>query len=214
MKRIDSDALGLLQKSLGLSGRGSQITELTDGIVDQSLAINEVVRRGRTQAGTEGVYTAALRTIHGAADSQQAFDTPYDISVGAIPPYPNPTPTQFDIWLLAVTARQISGTGTISAILDLRYPTAQQGWGVDSAGTAVVSQAQMVLAFWDTLATEVIEFAFHGGISGPWINLGLRLPRSPNTQLAFRTTSSAIATFQCDLILGVFPVALGQDVLV
>ncbi len=34
MKKIDSDALGVLNKALGLSGVGSRVTELADGVGD------------------------------------------------------------------------------------------------------------------------------------------------------------------------------------
>ena len=58
MKKIDSQALDVLQKALGLSGPGSPITELTDGVVDQVLEVGGVIRRSRTQAGTEGIHAA------------------------------------------------------------------------------------------------------------------------------------------------------------
>ena len=213
MKKIDSDALGVLNKSLGLSGAGSPVTELTDGIVDQSIDIVPAVRRGRTLAGSGGIFTATLRNIHPGLGSVLSQALPYEV-VPAIarPPYPTPMPAQFDIWLLSATVRQTGGAATLSGALFILYPTAQIGWGVDSLGVAVVADGLMPVASWDVIkGTGTISIGSNVGGSQTYQKIGTRLPRSPNLQLIFHSTASAITVFHCDMILGVFPVALGQD---
>ena len=211
---IDSDALDILTKSLGLTGPGSQNTELFDGVVDQSLDLVPIIRRGRTQAGKEGIYTATMRNSHTGAQTITGTALPYNIGVTpVIAPYPNPMPAEFDIWLLAAAIRQVSGTGTISATLSLRYP-GQQGWGRTEAGAFVgVAQAHR-LAHWDTVVTVGTNFAVLAGTAQPTAFIGMRIPRGGSTELIFITVSSATSSWDCQLTLGVFPVALGQDGLV
>ncbi len=210
MKKIDSQALDILTKALGLQGPGSPVTELTDGIVDQVLEVGPIIRRSRTQAQTAGIYTAAMRNIHGAADSTTSTITPYAAGATAFAPYPSPMPAGFDIWLLSAAVTQLSGTGTISAALRVVIPATVMG--ISTLGGVVGAVTNV--AFWDTILTESTTFAVKGAISEPSTRIGMRLPRSASTSLIFATTSSAIATFDCFLVLGVFPVALGQDVIV
>lgn len=216
MKKIDSDALGVLNKALGLTGSGSPITELADGIVDQALDVVPAIRRGRTQAGSEGIYTAIMQNVHPGADVLTTQVDPYEVGATArIAPYPDPMPAQFDIWLLSAAMRRVSGAGSLNGgTLSLQYGSAQQGWGIDDSDVAVVESAPVHLAFWDALGSVGITFGILNGARGPFARLGIRLPRSVNGNLIYRTESSAAATFQCQLQLGVFPTSLGQDGLV
>ena len=215
MKRVDSDALGTINKALGLTGAGSALTELHDGVLDQVFEVSASVRRGRTQAATDGVYTAIMQTVHGAADSQVTDQRPYDLIAGGIAPYPNPMPPQFDIWLLGAELNRVSGTGTVEATLAMRYGTPKMGWAIDEAQAAVTpSNPEFVIAFWDALAVEGTTFGILHGSNGPYARFGYRLPRDVGSDLVFRSTASAIATYNCNIVLGVFPVGLGQDALV
>ena len=212
-RELNSDALGIVTKALGLTGAGSQGTEFSDGVLDQVLDVSALIRRGRTQAATQGIYAPILRNIHSAANSVASLETPYSIAVGRLAPYPNPVPAQFDVWLLGATLRRISGSGTLSAVLTLQNDPVVQGWGIDSAGAAVVVTAEQVVAFWDAIGTEGTVFGILNQL-GTYQRIGIRLPRTDSTQLTFRSTSSAAATFDCQMQLGVFPVGLGQDGLV
>jgi len=212
MKKIDSQALGVLQRALGLSGTGAQITELMDGVVDQSVNVNELVRRGMTQGVTEGIYTASIQNIHGGAGPITTTVTPYDVAVGVIAPYVNPLPMQFDLWLLSATVRQASGTGTMEAVLFIDYAAAQQGWGVTSGAGAFVSSPRKALAFWDALdLASTTSFALLAGSGLPRAVFNMRIPRNLATELVFLSTSSAAASFDLNMVLGVFPTGLGQD---
>ncbi len=212
MKRIDSDALGILNKALGLTGPGSQVTELQDAIVDQALDVVPAIRRGRTIAATTGIFSVVMRNAHAAANSQSSTIFPYEAGTTArVLPYPPAMPAQFDIWLFSAGVIQTVVAGTISASLRMQFNVQQQGLGINQAGGAVSQQLQQFLAFWDALATEGQTFGLLNGGLGPIARLNLRLPRDPDLRLAFFTTSSDVATFELHMILGVFPVSLGQD---
>ncbi len=210
MKKIDSQMLESLNKALGLSGVGSPVTELTDGIVDQVIDVGPIVRRSRTQANTAGVYTALIRNVHGAGNSLSAGIAPFLGAAAALEPYPSPMPAGFDVWLLSSVVTQSAGTGTVSAALRVDVPARLMG--LSSLGASV--GAAMNVAFWDTIVDESILFAIKSNQTEPVQKIGLRLPRDPATQLVFSSTSSAAATFDCLMMLGVFPVGLGQDVIV
>jgi len=214
MKQVSSDALGLVQKAVGLAGRGAQITELLDGQLDQVLDVTSLIRRGRTQAATQGLYTPVLRNIHGAADSQASSAAPYALAAGEIAPWPVPVPDLFDVWLIGASVHQLSGTGTLSAMLTVNWTAAHQGWGVNQAGAAIVANVEKALAVWDALVTISVGAGILIGSNGPFAKIGLRLPRADDTTVIFRSTSSAIATFDCQLMMGIFPVGLGQDALI
>lgn len=210
MKKIESQALDVLKRAIGLSGPDSPVTELTDGVVDQALEVGPIIRRSRTQARTEGIYTGLMRNIHVAADSRTSALNPFNPAAQAIAPYPAPMPVGFDVWVLNAAVTQLSGSGTISAALNIECPA--RIMGISSIGAPVVSVQN--IAFWDTIVVESTTFALKAPAAQPSERIGVRLPRDPGTRLFFASTSSAAATFDCFVTLGVFPIALGQDVLV
>lgn len=213
VKVVDSDALNDVNAALGLSGAGSPLTELADGLVDQVLAINEIARRGRTQAGTSGIYTPTLRCINTGAQTQNVIVDPYNVGAGfVVAPYPDPVPIQFDVWLLGASLRRVSGSGTLSASLSLSVGTKNQGWGRDNTGSLPLVAQPIRLAYWDALVTVVSAFGLQGTL-GPHARIGLRVPRDVS-ELKFACTSSLTSTYDCQLITGLFPIALGQDGLV
>ena len=214
-KRIDSQALAVANRALGLTGAGSPVTELADGVVDQVLSVNEIARRSRTlnqQFG--GIFTAILRNNHAGIGSLTATLNPFNLPVGLVfPPFPTPIPESFDLWLLACNV-SIVGAGTHTSALFINYPAANVGFSITNAGgqvaAAVTSQA---VAFFDTVVTENVIFATTAQ-GQPQVWLGMRLPRDPLTQLVFASTASLAQTFDMRLMLGLFPVGLGQDGLV
>lgn len=210
MKRIDSQALGILQRSLGLTGQGSPITELLDGTVDQVLEIGACVRRGRTQAGTEGIYAIIMECNHAIADTQTASWTPYNSGTGTIAPWPSPTPPGFDIWLLYVGGIQTVGSSTVNVALRIMNEAARQGFGIDEAGAAVVADSDIVIAHFDTALATTGSFLIQEGGS-PIARLNIRLPRTTAMTLQMSSTSSAATLNRLSIIVGLFPTALGQD---
>lgn len=215
---IDSQALGSLNRAFGLSGRGSPITELTDGVVDQVINVNDVARRGRTQADIQGIYTPTLRNEHTDAESISNSIDPYNVGATAVvAPYPDPMPADFDIWLIGASLRNVSGTasGISNATVSIQVGTRSQGWGRVDDGTQVLVAQPIRLAYWNAFATDGTSFGLRAINRGPHQKIGLRLPRGGGgTLILFRSVSTVTVTVDCQLILGVFPASLGQDILV
>ena len=219
-KVIDSQALEPVNKALGLAGSGDSQTELTDGIVDQVLDVRSIVRRGRTVAGTEGVFRCVLQTTHAGSDQQAIGLNPYNPNATSAPnvvvaPYPDPVPDSFEIWLLGASVVRLSGGGTLTA--GLRLNNIQQGWGIDELGDAVVSSENVIVAFWNAIQATTTQTFATTQVREPWKRLAMRIPRHGATPsgplINFFSFVTAAAVIQCVMLIGVFPVALGQDAL-
>jgi len=214
-KIIDSQALGVLNRALGVTGSSAtQTTELEDGKVFQTLDITGVARRGRTQGNTGGLYRGLLRNIHTDAETLTSTIDPYNAGANATSPYPPAMPQSFDVWLLGACVTRLSGGGTFTG--SLKIEQVEQGWGVDDSAAAVVAEVDMVVAFWNAInAGSATPF----GVTQtrePWKRLGIRIPRrerlpTAGIVLTFDSTSSLTATFDCSVMLGVFPAGFGQD---
>ena len=213
VKKVDSQALGVVNRALGLTGAGAPETEFLDGVIDQVLDVTALIRRGRALADTSGIFTPTLRVANASATTATASLDPYNVGTTlAVAPYPAIVPASQDVWLMGASVRQASGTGTLNATLSLTVGTRNQGFGIDNFGNLnLVSQA-MRLAFWDALGSDGTNFGILNQL-GTHKKLGIRVPRNVST-LSFIVTTSAAATFDCQLIVGLFPVALGQDAIV
>lgn len=212
MKRVDSDALGIVNKALGLTGAGSAQTELHDGEVFQTLDVARLARRGRTLGDSGGIFTINLENVHTDAESEVTAVDIYTQVIGVIPPFPSPVPRQFDMWLLWATIQRKSGGGTFSGIVEVLFPF--QAFGEDDSGAAVVANDVQVLAHWDAIVSEGIQFAVLAGSEQPRAVLNFRMPRPTaaiGSSLRFRSTSSLTSTYAMTVALGMFPVAMGQD---
>jgi len=210
VKKVDSQALGIVNRALGLTGAGSPETEFLDGVIDQVLDVTALIRRGRALADTSGMFFPTLRVANASATTADANIDPYNVGVGnAVAPYPPAVPTSQDVWLLGASVRQVSGTGTLSATLSLTVGTRNQGFGDDNFGGLNLVSEPIRLAFWDAIGTDATNFGILNQL-GTHQRIGIRVPRNIST-LVFSLTTSAAATFDCQLIVGLFPVALGQD---
>lgn len=207
-KKVDSDALALANKALGLFGVSALgETEFDDDRLVQSINMVDIIRRGRTLAGTTGIFGAVLQNAHGGVGSAISTETPYDVqSADPTSPWPNPMPDLFDIWLLSCGWARTAGVGNVDfALLALRLP-GTTSWGTDDNGAAVSVVAEIPLANWDGLI--FVENAWGRPPRG--MALPMRLPRG--CTLIFESTVAAAATVNCNMILGIFPISLGQDV--
>lgn len=216
MKVVDSQALGMVQKALGVTGSSPGVTEFLDRTLDQTLDVTPIVRRSRTLGLSAGIHMATLRNIHTDAESLASNWEPYHSGVGVRSPWPDPVPDTFDVWLLAAAVRQNSGSGTFLGALTINYPLAALAFGIDDSGVAIAATSETGLVVWDSVVTA-------GPVMGlkedgqPWARLGIRIPRyvfpttAAEVSLVFRSTSSLTATFDLQLTMGLFPVGLGQD---
>jgi len=211
-RRVDSAALDAIAPALALTGPAAGETFFEDNVLQQVLDIAELVRRGRTVGQSEGIFEATLRNVHAGAGTLISVANPYEIAVGAIEPWPVPVPPSLEIWLLQASARLVSGTGTFSGALFTNYDARTQAWGVDDSGVAVVVSNHQPVVRWGAIVANT----FSMGVS----DLGeypkfrpFRLLRgfNPGTSLSFSSTASALVTFDCQLLLGLFPSGMGQD---
>lgn len=211
MKQVDSDALDDVFRALGLKGAVGATT-FTDGILDQVLDVAPLVRRGRTLGNSEGIFEGVFHNSHAGAGSLTSTTTPYNIPVGSVRPWPVPVPRGLDVWILKAHVFQVSGAGTFKGALFTNYDAAAQAWGISNSGTGVGASNQTALINWDALETDTFAYGVLNG-EVPTIR-PFRLLRgiNPGSSLLFSSTASDVAVFQCQVLVGLFPVGLGQDV--
>jgi len=211
-RQIDSGALRYVGGSLGISGFAPQHIDLMDDSVQQTFDMGQIARRGLADISNAGLGVGVLRNIHTDAETLGSSVDVYNVATGAIK-WPVPVSDDFDIWLLAAGLHRTSGAGTVNAGLSLNYGLQMDVFGVDDSGAAVTGFSDVItLAWWDTLITAGDTFGVRGAAGAPNERIGFRIPRStPASLLQFTSTSSLTVTFDCQLLLGLFPVALGQD---
>lgn len=220
-KQVTSDALVGVDRALGLpGGQASGATEFQDQQLDQVLDVFALARRGRTLAGTEGIMTVVLQNVHGAAGDLFTAWEPYNSdSTGVIAPYPSPFPRDMELWLLGAAVRRTAGAGDADEV-GLTLASVQQGFGIDDTGNQVISVDGLPLAFWNV--QRAVPFG------GQWMQdtggrvfapIGIRIPplgeggvQSNFAQVVFLTHVSAAATYDCQILIGIFPAGMGQDV--
>ena len=210
MKKIDSQALEIANKALGITGAGSLVTELADGVVDQSLDVVPIVRRSRTLGRSEGIFTALMFNEHTGATTLTSSINPFEVGALGFPLFPSPIPENLDLWILATAVNRTSGSGTLKFAFYIDYPTSQLAFGVDDGGSQITDTPGFPVAMGDALLSAgqtIGRDVNNGGYIG---RVGLRLPRSL-VSLRFVSVSNATSSYQGMLVLGLFPVALGQD---
>lgn len=216
-KTVKSQALEVLNQVLGLAGPqgGATQTQLDDDNLYQTIDVGPIARRSRAATLNEGLFFVIMQNIHAAANTQSSSWGPFKIETAGtfFPPFPNPITRGFDLWLIGATIEQDSGSGTLTAALNVFFPPAFQGFGIDSADAGVTDAIHMPVANWDALVTVNDEFGTVPG-GGSFARIGMRLPRAVGVEMRFSSVSSAAATFNLQIIMGLFPSALGQDVLV
>jgi len=213
MSLVKNPILSILQSMIGISPTPGPVV-LDDDSISLTLPVVPHVTR-RSLAGIRtGWYQGVLENVHSAGDDEQSTLDPYNALLTAAAPYPANVPEDFDVWLLQVTMLRVSGSGGLTeGWVRIGLPPESIGLGVEDDGTVVTASSNYTLArFTDIIAAP-------GGLSNdmavdangnPVVHLNLRLPR--NATINFASTSAAAATFRALLTLGLFPAALGQDV--
>jgi len=176
----------------------------------------EIARRSLASQPTGGWFVGILENNHVSDDAIISTVNVYRTGDDTVPPWPTPVPNEFDVWWLGVCAQHASGSGGLSEALVGFNPAAfTQGWGRDQAGAIVVNAPRMHFARFDAIA---------GGATGSadppllteagetYVSVNMRLPRGTN--LSFQTLSTGAATveFKAMFVMGLFPSAMGQDV--
>lgn len=209
MKTIDSGALTLLNRSLGLAGTGSQLTSLDDGLVNQVVDVAGIVRRSRTFGA--GVFYAVFQNAHAAANTQISSVNVYAPGAVSVAPYPGTMPDGYDVWVLGAAGLVTAGGNFSTGLLSIQALERQVGIAVDESGSLIAGtrSTEQGLVRWDSAVTT-------GGIS-PLLTeageifapMGIRVPEGAT--MRFRSTSGGVGTFRAIVTLGVFPVGMGQD---
>jgi len=215
-KKVNSQALGIISRSLQMSGSPSPDTEFLDGTLDQTLDVGALVRRGNVLGDSGGIFRVVLRNLHASGASNEASSfQPYNTTLAdLIAPWPTPMPAHFDLWLLNAMTRRHSGTG--DALCSLTIQNVRQGVGVDSAGTPIASNPQIVLAAWNTTVAQSNIYQTEQTTGGRTLQtIGFRIPRvnesATDVDIFFASQSTATSNWEVHMFIGMFPVGLGQD---
>jgi len=214
MRPINSNALGDVWRSLGITGAGSQGTEFDDGVLQQNLTVNEMVRRSRTLAGSSGLFTLKLINEHAAAGDLTVDIDPYEPGEAFVNGvYPPSVPQGFDIWILdavVTSSRVVAGDSFV-----ITLGSSSSGIGKNDDGTTpsvgidqivYVAEGTVLRSTWN-VATDILQ---HGNRH---INRRIARHGLLTNAITFWSTATFVGATDhfCAIILGMFPVGMGQD---
>lgn len=219
-KRIDSDALSLINRALALAGSGAQRTVLDDGNVSQILDVRPFAGRS-IPPGDGGLFVLLFRHVHTGAGSLATGVDPYQRvppATGApgIPPFPVPVPRSFDIWLDSASLTQSDSADFGSALLELAVPAVNQGIATsNTAGTIaplLAATPTPPLMEWSTAIAAGgvgIAVSTEGETLQP---IRQRIRRG--TTLTARSTAIVAGTISIDIsiLFNLIPVGMPQNV--
>lgn len=214
MQEIDSGALELVNKTLQLGVAGPQMTHLDAATLQQTLSVNEIVRRSLTPVGSTGIFGLTMRNSHVAAGNLTATFDPYGLVPGTTVRSPWPALDQmedYDVWMLGPFTSQTSGGGGGvfgGAILDVLY-AATRNSDIDITG----AMAQRIMVWQAETAATVVGAVMHGDADGNVVcqQVSQRIPRGCTIRYLSNSTGVGTPSYSLACSLGVFPRALGQD---
>lgn len=205
---LDSGALQTLNKVLGATG-GTQHTHIDSANLQLSLNANPFVRRGRTLAGSEGLFTFAFVNVHAGGDSVSLNVNPYAVTTPQNG-FPTPIHEGLEVWVCNLFA-----TATAANLQDVALPS----WlglvhtaNKTAFGTAAV--ATQPLRMFGTQAStsgglrHLLEQATLQATT-PFIPQ--RVPRGSTLTWFSSATAATAGNLICRVTMGVFPGGLGQD---
>jgi len=213
-RSVDSSALTLLNKILRIAGTGfgASQTELDDGNLTQVLEVSPVIRRSLTPANSSGIFYSIFANVHAGAGQLHTSVNPYTTPVGTLGAFVTPLRTDQEIWLISAAIARTAGAGTLdAALLELELPAISQAFGENNSGVAVASSKDYPLGRWDVIDTETTRLVGLTESGEPLVKLNMRLARGSLIRFT-SDVAGASATIQCTVLLGIFPIALGQDI--
>lgn len=205
MRKVRSQALDQVQRSLKMAGPQVAVTEFDDGVLQQSLDVGELVRRGGALAGTEGLWSFefALTTVGAGSSSTQVG---FHDSVFNLNGYPRPVPDNMDVWMLysgvVISAAAALGLASISMLVPTRFD------GNDS-GAPVASAIRVPLHTWTTSVDTGAGIFGMDALGQLLWEHAWRIPR--DSSFLFRITNLIAATTSWVGVVGLFPAGMGQD---
>jgi len=209
MMKFDGPALEGIRESCGLTGVGAQITELPDGVADQVLEVGQFIRRGRTVANSEGIFTGQLINTHVAGASEFATVDPYNATSPAGAGYLNPVPRGYDVWVLGTWAYRLSGAALVDAMIGLSYPATRYAFAGNAASMFAPLRSYLTTALGEATVAGTPYFrSFGDGLIQRY--QAVRVPRGASIFWS-TTNAAAAAVYHAEMLIGLFPAALGQD---
>lgn len=213
---IDSAALDLINTVLGITGVGeTEETIIDTRNVSQLLDLLPMVRRSMVLGTHAGIWQGDMTNVHAIADDTVSTIDVYAPGVAAIGAFPSPLGKQYDVWLLSASMEETGAGGGLAGALLKAVPTGQsnQAWGINDSGAQQTGIGQSVLGLWTGLDSSVTNDNPVGIMGDGLTNLRIAYRILRGTLITFTTEAAAAATFRMRLMLGIFPVGLGQDVL-
>jgi len=222
MALVEGGQLGVVRRILqtGIEPGGG-ITNIDLENISQVLpVVPEIVRRSAPIIGVDNWFVGVLENDHTGASDETSVISPYDVPVGlTFNDYPTPVPEGYDIWLMGASGqRRGVGTGAFVAAISMRAPGSVQGWGVDEAAAAITASAPRLFLG----SSSAVEAGVAGLSNEPMIwdspaaalflPIRMRIPRGSSLQFD-STTAAAAVLLTMSLLMGLFPMAMGQDVL-
>lgn len=226
-RTMNSQALALLDRILGLSGPGGeQYTTLDDGNVQQTIDIQAIARRSLSVGDGGGIYTYELENVHTAAGQAGNQVDPYNFGNNLTVSFntnawPVPVPRGLDVWLIGTTMATNNDAnldwGQVMLILPA-INTALVSKTTDGGAESQIARDQTylnvcrydVLKAGDFIPGAVNRYAWETTQGQMYVPLGMRLTRG--TTIDYVTLASGGTTAYLTLIMGIFPEGLGQDI--
>jgi len=214
MAVIKNAILQPIQRLIGIAPASQPTVVDTDAVSLTMPIIPDMGRRSLASQPSGGMFQGVLENVHSAGDAEVSTISPYEAGGFAIPPYPSSIDARFDLWLLGVHGIRSSGVGTLTgATLAILMPEHVQAFGRDDSGATLVASVPMRVAEFDGISTIAgitkDPMITEQGLT--YVKVGIRLIRG--CSLDFHSVSGAAAEFQMVMLLGLFPAALGQDVI-
>jgi len=177
--------------------------------------VPDLGRRAAVIGTQTGWFQGILENVHSGADGERSEIDPYSAGADAVAPYPPAIDDTMDLWLLGCNVVQSVGAGTLltEAMILINPAPNTQGFGRDDAGAPVIAVRGFVVARFTSVVNAVTDLAVEVGITAeglPYQPVNMRLARG--STISFSSEASAAAEFQAVLTMGLFPAALGQDV--
>jgi hypothetical protein len=207
---LDSGALQDLNSILGATG-GDAATVIDSGLLQLALNANAIVRRGRTPSGSAGIFTARLANAHSGAGSLTNDTNPYSPTAPGAGFPATDVAKRYDVWILASRLSRTAGASAlVSATLQIRYPATRVAFGSSSA-TLIDIRHWLVSAYpMVTLSGDDLFRSLEGAGA---IALHHPIRIGEGGLIRYISDAAGAATFSLDLLLGVFPKGLGQDII-
>ena len=216
MALIKGSALAAVAKLFQFGQQATRgATDLDVDNVTQVLSINEIVRRSEAGgAVATGLFIGVLECDNGAgATNIEATIDPYNPGAAAGPGYPVSIDERFDVWILEVTGRRSAGTPAnfTESLFGIDDPATHLAFGIDDAGSVITPlPVRSLVRFTDIEELTNTNNVLVDEVGQCRFNVTQRIRRG--SILSYGCIASNAVTTRVQILMGLFPAGLGQDV--